>query len=95
MGKERYLEITYRQGKPLAGYFYLPRKSGDTSVRTERHDSGLLIDFAPDGRAIGIEITAPTKMSLATLNQALAAAKQEPDTASDWGPLFRLCARIS
>lgn len=25
-----YLEVTFRAGKPLAAYFYLPRKEGDT-----------------------------------------------------------------
>ncbi len=33
MGK-RYLEVTYRDGKPVAAYLYLQRQSGDRSVRT-------------------------------------------------------------
>jgi uncharacterized protein YuzE len=85
--ENRYLEVTYRNGKPLAAYLYLPRNPGDVSVRTERHSDGLLIDFAADGRAIGIEITAPSKLSLETLNRALAAVNQHPATAADLGPL--------
>src|SRR5258708_27607821 len=88
--KHRYLEITYRKGKPVAGYLYLPRKSGDRSSRTEKHDAGLLIDFASDGRAIGIEITAPTKVTLAAFNRALAAAHQEPAAADDLAPLLAI-----
>ncbi|HUU83338.1 MAG TPA: DUF2283 domain-containing protein [Phycisphaerae bacterium] len=85
--KQRYLEITFRNGKPLAAYLYLPRNPGDVSVRTERHGDGLLIDFAADGRAIGIEITAPGKLSLQTLNRALIAVNQAPATADELGPL--------
>ena len=86
--KHRFLEITFRKGKPLAAYLYLPRSPGDVSVRTERLDPGLVIDYAADGRAIGIEITAPSKVSLAALNQALTAAKQETATADDLAPLL-------
>ena len=85
--KARYLEVTFRNGKPLAAYLYLPRNPGDTSVRTVRHGEGLLIDFAADGRAIGIEITAPTKVSLDALNRALAAVHQDPATPDDLRPL--------
>ncbi len=86
MMKHRFLEITFRKGKPLAAYLYLPRNPGDTSVRTQRHESGLLMDYAADGRAIGLEITAPSKVTLATLNQALAAANQELATADELAP---------
>jgi uncharacterized protein YuzE len=85
--RNRYLEITFRNGKPLAAYLYLPRRAGDTSARTARCEEGLLIDFAADGRAIGIEITAPTKVSLAAMNRVLAEAHQEPLTAEELGPL--------
>ena len=51
-----YLQITYRQGKALAAYLYLNRLTGDESTRTERHGSWI-VDFAADGRAIGIEFT--------------------------------------
>jgi uncharacterized protein YuzE len=85
--KPRYLEVTFRNGKPLAAYLYLPRNPGDASVRTVRHEEGLLIDFAEDGRAIGIEITAPRKVSLERLNRALAAVNQDPVTPEDLRPL--------
>lgn len=85
--KDRYLEVTFRNGKPLAAYLYLPRNPEDASVRTERAGDGLLIDFAADGRPIGIEITAPSKLSLETLNRALAAVNQVPATPTELGPL--------
>ena len=86
--KHRFLEITYRKGEPLAAYLYLARNPADTSRRTERHDSGLLIDYAEDGRPIGIEITAPRKFTIAALNQALADAKQELATPDEVAPLL-------
>ncbi|MBM4063598.1 MAG: DUF2283 domain-containing protein, partial [Planctomycetes bacterium] len=62
--KHSYLEVTFRRGRPLAAYYYLPRRDGDSSVRTERASGGLVVDFAADGRPIGIEITAPTQLVL-------------------------------
>jgi hypothetical protein len=47
----------------------------------------LLIDFAADGRAIGIEMAAPSRVALDTLNKALATVHQEPATADELGPL--------
>ena len=67
----RYLEITYRRGKPLAAYFYLARKDGDASVRTAPGEAGLVTDYAADGRAIGIEITSPRQVTLAAFNRAV------------------------
>ncbi len=85
--RNRYLEITFRNGKPLAAYLYLPRQEADTSSRTVRCEEGLLIDVTGDGRAIGIEITAPNKVSLDAVNRVLAEVHQEPATAEELAPL--------
>jgi hypothetical protein len=69
--KHSYLEVTFRKGRPLAAYYYLPRRDGDRSARVETVGSGLVVDFAPDGRPIGIEITAPSRLVLSELNQVL------------------------
>jgi uncharacterized protein YuzE len=69
--KQPYLEVTFRNGRPLAAYYYLPRKAGEKSVRTRRVEPGLVVDFAKNGRAIGIEITTPSKFSLVALNRVL------------------------
>ena len=73
-----YLEVTFRHGRPLAAYYYLPRRAGDRAVRTERGPSGLVVDYARGGRAIGIEITAPTLLSLAAMNRVLRSVGQAP-----------------
>jgi len=69
--KEPYLEVTYRHGKPFAAYLYLPRRAGDRSARVREVGPGLLVDFRRDGKPIGIEMTAPEKVSLAKLNRVL------------------------
>jgi len=66
-----YLEVTYCQGKPVAAYYYLPRVAGQRSVRTRRVEPGLLIDYAKDGRPIGVEITAPSALSVTAFNRVL------------------------
>ena len=81
-----YLEVTYRQGKPLAAYLYLARQSGDTAARTVRHASWL-VDYAADGRAIGIEFPSVGTIDLAELNRLLAAAHQPPLSPADVVPL--------
>lgn len=85
--KQRYLEVTFRNGRPVAAYLYLPRNADDVSARTERREAGLLIDFAADGRAIGIEITAPSQLSLAALNRVLAEVHQDPADGAELAPL--------
>ena len=83
--KGRFLEITYRNGKLIAAYLYLPRLPDQRSVRTKRLGRGLVIDLAEDGQAIGIEITSPRSTTIADLNQALAEANQpalKPDEAA-------------
>jgi len=68
---EPYLEVTFRRGRVIAAYYYLPRKPGERSYRTSRLEPGLVVDYGRAGRAIGIEITAPGKVSLAAVNRVL------------------------
>jgi hypothetical protein len=86
--KERYLEVTFRNGRPIAAYFYLPREANRKSVRTRRVEPGLIIDFAAEGQAIGIEITVPAKVSLAALNAVLKELGQAPASESDLAPVL-------
>lgn len=86
--KDPYLEVTFRHGRPIAAYYYLPRKANEKSVRTRKVEPGMVIDFAPDGRAIGIEITAPAKISLAALNAVLGELGYPPATEADLAPVL-------
>lgn len=85
--REPYLEVTFRQGRAIAAYYYLPREAGQKSVRTRRVEPGLVIDFASDGRPIGIEITAPSKLSVASLNAVLKDIGCPVATQADLAPL--------
>ena len=85
--KERYLEVTFRHGRPIAAYYYLPRGADQKSVRTRRVEPGLIIDFASNDQAIGIEITAPDLVSLAGLNAVLQDLGQAPASEADLAPV--------
>ena len=85
--KHSYLEVTFRKGRPLAAYYYLPRRDGDTSARTDRAGAGLVVDYTADGRPIGIEITAPSRLVLSELNDLLTNLGQPPVAREDLAPL--------
>lgn len=85
---DRYLEVSYRHGKPFAAYLFLPRRPGDRSVRTERFSDVLVIDYAADGRAIGIEIVHPHLASASEINRALAHVNQGKLRDEDLAPLM-------
>ncbi len=69
--KNRYLEVTFRHGRPLAAYLYLPRDAGDKSCRTSKADPGLIVDWNDSGKPIGIEITAPLRLTVVAINELL------------------------
>ena len=86
--KESYLEVTFRHGRPIAAYYYLPRNTSQKCVRTRRVEPGLVIDFAADDKAIGIEITTPAKVSLAALNAVLRELGHAPASEADLAPVL-------
>ena len=85
--KEPYLEITFRHGRPVAAYLYLPREIGEKSYRTSKAEPGMVIDFGQRGNAIGIEITAPAKVTVDGLNGVLGTLGLPPMTDSELAPL--------
>lgn len=82
-----YLEVTYRHGRPFAAYYYLARARPVRSARTRRVEPGLLIDFSASGQPLGIEITAPSKLSMAALNRVLKDLGCAPLRREDFSPL--------
>jgi hypothetical protein len=85
--RERYLEITYRHGKPMAAYLYLPRRADDKSYRVVQEGHGLMVDLDADDRPIGIEIVSPSEVSLALLNAVLAKYALPPLDREEVAPL--------
>jgi uncharacterized protein YuzE len=86
--REPFLEVTFHRGRALAAYLYLPRDPEEKSARTKRVEPGLVIDFTADGKPIGIEITAPGKISLAVINRVLEELGRSPVTQADLAPLL-------
>ncbi len=83
-----YLEVTFRRGRPVAAYYYLPRRPGEKSVRTRRVEPGMVIDFARGGRPIGIELAAPSKLSVAALNHILRDLGFPPGSREELAPVL-------
>lgn len=88
--RDRYLEVTFRRGRPLAAYLYLRRRPGVRSARTRPVAPGVRADYAADGVLIGIELTAPDRITadvLGCIDEVLGAAGQEPLMRQDIAPL--------
>lgn len=88
MGKwDVYLEMTYRRGKAVIGYLYLPRRKGDHAARSQERPPGLVVDFAEDGRPIGIEIISPSAVTPEMINSLLRELHVQPVDQEELAPL--------
>ena len=82
-----YLKVTFSDGKPLAAYLQLPRQSGDRAVKSKKQEAGLVVDFASDGRPIGVEITSPSLFSVDAMNRVLVSLNLSPLAPGALAPL--------
>jgi uncharacterized protein YuzE len=85
--KQRYLEVTFRKGKPLAAYLHLPHATSAKAVRTTDAGHGVHIDYDAEDAVIGVEITAPSAVTVTQLNAILTRIGVEPLTNEEWRPL--------
>jgi hypothetical protein len=85
--KDRYLEVTFRNGKPFAAYLYLPRGSDVHSVRSEEAEHGMIVDYGPNDQPIGIELTTPELVTIERLNQVLLRFNIPPMREEELAPL--------
>jgi len=85
--KDRYLEVTFRNGKPFAAYLYLPRGTDERSVRSEEVEHGMVIDYGPHDHPIGIELTTPELVTIERLNQVLKRLNIPPMREEELAPL--------
>ena len=85
--KEPYLEVTFRRGRPIAAYYYLPRRPGQKSYRSLRIEPGMVVDLGRSGKPVGIEITAPQLISQAILNRVLKRFGMPAAKSADLAPL--------
>jgi hypothetical protein len=84
--KHRYLEVTFRCGKPLAAYLYLPRSGVVKVARTNDAGHSLRVDYDAAEHAIGVEITSPFAVDIEHINEVLASLGQAPLLAEEWAP---------
>jgi len=82
-----YLEVTFRKGRPIAAHLYLPRQSGARVARTVEMRPHGQVDYATSGEAIGVELTAPTLVEIADLNEVLGKIGAPRLEAEDLRPL--------
>jgi uncharacterized protein YuzE len=85
--KQRYLEVTFRKGKPLAAYLYLPRAPGTKAVRTSDAGRGVKIDYDASETPIGVEITAPSAITVDELLELLGTLGIDQPDRADLAPL--------
>jgi hypothetical protein len=85
--KQRYLEVTFRKGKPFAAYLYLPRLHGARIARTVDGGCGVRVDLDERGTPLGVEITAPSAVTVKHLNAVLSEHGVAPLEAAEWAPL--------
>jgi len=65
----------------------LPRREGDWACRSRKAAEGLVVDYAEDGRPIGIEIVSPSIVTVEAVNRVLADLRQDAIEAEELAPL--------
>ncbi len=85
--RDRYLEITFRKGEPLAAYLYLSREIGVAVSKTKRFSSNLIVDYGMNDKPIGIEIITPKHITVAEINDVLCQIEVAPISDREFSPL--------
>jgi uncharacterized protein YuzE len=85
--KQRYLEVSFRKGKPFAAYLYLPRARDARVARTVNEGHGVHVDLDGNGTPMGIEISAPGVVTFAELNAILVKHGLTALEDKEWAPL--------
>jgi hypothetical protein len=84
---DRFLQVTFRRGRPWAAYLQLHCAFGQRPVRSRREEHGMNVDLARDGTPLGIEITAPGLVKLADVNRLLKTLGAPTITKAEFAPL--------
>ena len=81
------LQVTFIRGRPIVAYYRFREPSRRRVQRTEELEPGLVVDFARDGRPLGVEIVDPPLTTMAAMNRVLRRLKQSRVTRRDMKPL--------
>ena len=77
--KQIQLRVTYREdGSPFAAYLHLPSKPNEKRHKCRQVEPGMILDINKQGKLIGIELTAPTLVTLEVINSVLKEYGLEP-----------------
>jgi hypothetical protein len=88
LNHERGLSRDHLPPWPAACGLSVPAAGGRGEERSDRTGrSGSAVDFAADGRPIGLEVTAPDKVSAAPINRVLSDLGLSPLPEADLAPL--------
>ncbi|MFO7890831.1 MAG: DUF2283 domain-containing protein [bacterium] len=85
--QSKYLEITFRKGKPLAAYLYFSKKTAVQAVKTEPMASGLIVDYDEKDKPIGLEILSPQQVTVSEINNVLSRLSIAPASDAELSPL--------
>ena len=73
--------------KPFAAYLYLPRAAGAKAARTLDGGHGIRIDLDERGGLVGLEIAAPSTVTVSVLNGVLTQYGVAALNDEEWAPL--------
>jgi uncharacterized protein YuzE len=79
--------MSFHEGKPFAAYLHLPRERGAKVARTREIRPGLLVDFAADRKAMGVEIVNPIQTAAETVLAVIAEVHAGPVSPQELAPL--------
>lgn len=85
----RWLSVTFRDGRLIAAYLYLRREPNDSVARTTPTADGMLVDYDSAAKPLGIEFTAPSHITLNSVNSLLQSLAEAPATVEELSPLLR------
>ncbi len=82
------LQVTYRRGKPYVAYFYLPHERSDSAADKRAFSDDLVVDYADDGRPIGIEIVSPGYVTRSEVVSLLRHLGLDPALLAEFEPVL-------
>lgn len=87
--KQVYLEVTYREdGRPFVAYLYLPHEPNEKRHKCRQVEPGMILDINKEGKLMGIELTAPSLVTLDNINKVLEEYGMEPIKEATLKPLL-------
>jgi uncharacterized protein YuzE len=82
------LEVTFRRGKPFVAYFHLPHERSDSAADTRAFTDDLIVDYADDGRPIGIEIVSPGYVTRSEIEALLEQLGLDTELVVEFAPVL-------